>query len=391
MTPFVEAGLFAVSALKNSPQKKAYEGMDNKTLLDRYRQQFTNLHALTVLIISLLEIVGYIVLILSKMECFSLKSAYLWCDVVLPIVINTITHFVAKIIVNNPSVSRARKNRSIITAALVTAFVVAVIHREYIVTSCAFIFPMVLSAAFSDRKLLNTSFLASLFILLCVGGTFWLEKAVTLTTGLNLLILIGLAWVSYLCGVVSINFSKQNYTTIESQAQQNDRLMENVRKDQMTGLYNHNTFITQLDEMLANYNPHAPLCLAMIDVDDFKQINDTFGHDCGDTILIDLANILQKHCGIADVAYRYGGEEFAIVFKGKSKSQAYTVLNTMLAEFSSCTFPFTDASVTFSAGIAAFKPGTTRDAFFEAADQTLYLAKRQGKNRVLIARDIVHT
>ena len=133
--------------------------MDNKTLHDRFRYQFTNVHALTVLTVSLFEIIGYIVLVFSGVESFSLHNAYLWYGVVLPIVINTVTHFIARRIANHAPVSRARKNRSIIIAALITSFVVAVIHKEYTVTSCAFIFPMMLSAIFNDRKLLNMSFL----------------------------------------------------------------------------------------------------------------------------------------------------------------------------------------------------------------------------------------
>lgn len=358
--------------------------MDNKTLHDRFRYQFTNVHALTVLTVSLFEIIGYIVLVFSGVESFSLHNAYLWYGVVLPIVINTVTHFIARRIANHAPVSRARKNRSIIIAALVTSFVVAVIHKEYTVTSCAFIFPMMLSAIFNDRKLLNMSFFASVFILLCVGAAFWLDDAIALTSALNLFILFGFAWISYLCGIISINFSKQSYTTIESQAEQNSRLRDDVLKDQMTGLYNHSAFINQLDKMISGHVPGESLYLVMVDVDDFKSINDTYGHDCGDIVLIRLANILQKNnC----TAYRYGGEEFAVIFRETSEAEVCAVMENMLAEFRSCTFPFSDDSITFSAGIARYTQGTTRDNLFEQADKTLYLAKHEGKNRVLCAHE----
>ena len=217
--------------------------MDNKTLHDRFRQQLTNVHALTVLTVSLFEIIGYITLVLSGIEQFSPHNAYLWYGVILPITVNAVTHLVARRSVNAPSVSRRKKNKAIIAATLVTSLVVAVIHKEYIVTSCAFIFPIVLSAIFNDRKLLNASFIASILILICVGIAFWLDQAVTLTTALNLFILFGFAFIAYLCGVIFINFSGQNYSTIESQAKQNTQLQEDVLRDQMTGLYNHNAFV----------------------------------------------------------------------------------------------------------------------------------------------------
>lgn len=365
--------------------------MDNKTLQDNFRHQLTKVHALTILTVSLFEIIGYIVLIISNVESFSLQNVYLWRNVILPIFVNIITHFVARGIVSNPSISSKKKNRTIITAALITSLVVAVIHKEYIVTSCAFVFPMMLSAMFNDRKLLNTSFVASVLILFCVGAAFWLDKDITLLSALNLFVLFGFAWISYLCGIISINFSKQNYTTIETQAEQNHKLMDNVLKDQMTGLYDHNAFINQLDEMIVNYSPTEPICLVMVDVDNFKTVNDTFGHDCGDMVLIHLAEILSKHCGEGSTAYRYGGEEFAIIFKGKSETAICDIMQNVLLKFSSHAFPFTNASITFSAGIASFETNTTKDVFFELADKTLYLAKHAGKNRILTAKQPINS
>ena len=183
--------------------------MDNQTLRDGFRHQLTNVHALTVLTVSVLEIIGYIMLIASGVEFFSLQNHYLWYGVVFPIIVNAITHFIARAIVNKPGISRQRKNTTIIVATLVTSYIVAILHKEYIVTGCAFIFPIILSAFFNDRKLLNISFAASIFILLSVGAAFWLDKAMTLTASINLCILFGFSFVAYLCGIISINFSKE--------------------------------------------------------------------------------------------------------------------------------------------------------------------------------------
>ena len=142
--------------------------MNNQALHDKFRHQLTNAHALTVLTVSLLEIVGYAILIYSGIEFFALNNAYLWYGVVFPIVTNVITHLTARWIVNRTNVSRQKKNLSIIVATLVTSFVVAVIHKEYIITSCAFIFPIMLAAMFNDKKLLNASFAGSIFIHICV-------------------------------------------------------------------------------------------------------------------------------------------------------------------------------------------------------------------------------
>lgn len=360
--------------------------MDNQTLHDRFRNQLTNVHALTVLTVSLFEIVAYIILVVSKVEIFSINNRYLWYGVIVPIIINIITHLIARLIVKAPNVNRQQKNKTIITAALITSFIVAVVHKEYIVTSCAFIFPIVLSSMFNDKKLLNVTFIASIFILFSVGLAFWLDKSITLGTSINLFVLFGFSFISFLCGIISINFSKQNYTTIETQAAENDKLLQDVLRDQMTGLYNHTSFITQLDNDIQKFGNDVSLCMVMVDVDDFKRINDTYGHDCGDAVLTKLAKIIKKHCKNTGTAFRYGGEEFAILFLKKSTKEVFEILENILKEFRTHNFNFTNRPITFSGGIAEYSAEMTRDEFFEKADKTLYKAKQEGKNRILVAK-----
>ena len=360
--------------------------MDNQMLRAKFRAQLTNVHALTVITVSLFEIIGYIVLVVNGVESFSLDNSYLWYGVIFPGFANTITHLVARIIVNSPNVTHQKKNETIIIAALVTSFIVAVIHKEYLVTSCAFIFPLILSSLFNDKKLLIVSFISSIFILFSVGVALFLDDAITLKNSISLFILFGFSLISFLCGIISINFSDQNSDTIELQAEQNDMLRQVILRDQMTGLYNHNSFETQLEKQIKDYTGESSLYLAMLDVDDFKQINDTYGHDCGDDVLIRFAKTLKIYCEENDTAYRYGGEEFAIVFNGKSLNEAKAILEKILEDFSSYKFEFTNKPLTFSAGLAVYTKELTQDDFFEKADKTLYKAKREGKNRVLIAK-----
>ena len=354
--------------------------MNNKALHDKFRHQFINVHGLTVLTVSLFEIVGYLVLVQSGVEFFSLRNRYLWYGVVFPVVINTLTHILARSIGKSAHVSRRRKNGSIILAALITSFVVSVIHRAYIVTSCAFIFPVMLSAMFNDKKLLNFSFVGSLFILASVGFTVWFCNEITLTTAISLFVLFGFLLVSYFCGTISINFSQQSYTTIETQAMENDKLQQDVLRDQMTGLFNHSAFLSRLEQLL---ECEENLCLMMVDVDNFKSINDTYGHDCGDIVLTQLANILQKHGGEENPAFRYGGEEFAVLFPGKKTQDALKIAENILEEFRNHVFAFRKEPITFSAGLVEYTPGLTGEKFFELADKLLYQAKEEGKNRIL--------
>ena len=360
--------------------------MNNNFLQDNFRRQLTNAHALTVLTVSLFEIIGYIIFVNLGIEQLSLQNTYLRIKVILPILINVINHIIARILTNSSKLKRRQKNTIIIVAALVTSLIVAVFHKEYAVTGCAFVFPMVLSATFNDKRLLNTCLFSSVFILLCTLFALWYEKVLSLTSFLNLIVLFGFSIISYLCGIVSINFSRNNSSTIDAQAQQNNMLLDNIKRDQMTGLYNHNAFYHQLKSAIDDKKEDEDLCLAIIDVDDFKFVNDTYGHDCGDEVLLTLSKIIKKHCSKHDVLCRYGGEEFAIILKHQNISSAHKKLLSILNDFRSRPLGFTEKNITFSAGIADYRDGLSKNDFFALADQTMYQAKKEGKNRILNAK-----
>ena len=154
----------------------------------------------------------------------------------------------------------------------------------------------------------------------------------------------------------------------------------------MTGLYNHRAFYAELDSSIESAkNGNEDLCLAMIDIDNFKNVNDSYGHDCGDAVLKNLAEIIEKHCDSGDRACRYGGEEFAIIFNKKDISSAVNVVEKILNRFSQSTYKFTRESITFSCGLACFEKQLSREEFFNVADKRMYKAKHNGKNQIMAA------
>ena len=159
-----------------------------------------------------------------------------------------------------------------------------------------------------------------------VGITSFListASASDIKTLLNIVLTFGFWVVSYLAGHLSINFAKNSFDLIHSQAQTNEQLQYVLSIDQMTGLYNHKTFYSELDKSIADFDNHnINFCLAIIDIDNFKKVNDTFGHDRGDTVLETLAGVIKNNCAEDDIPCRYGGEEFAVIFNHKNVSQA---------------------------------------------------------------------
>ena len=157
--------------------------------------------------------------------------------------------------------------------------------------------------------------------------------------------------------------------------------------DGLTGLLNHRAFQEQLGHELRRYERmKAPLSLIMMDIDFFKDVNDTYGHPSGDTVLAGVAAVIKGTLRDIDVAARYGGEEFAVLLVDTDSQGAMKMAERLRVSVQNATFK-TDSgniSVTLSAGVASV-PGDARGKaeIIELADKALYRAKDTGRNRVI--------
>lgn len=162
----------------------------------------------------------------------------------------------------------------------------------------------------------------------------------------------------------------------------NAKLEELSFKDPLTDIYNRRYFKLRLDEEGKRHlRFEQPLSLVLADVDHFKQINDTFGHGVGDTVLREAAQLLVNQSRSFTTVTRYGGDEFAVLLVNTPKSGAITYANRMKGVIER--YPFTHGPVTVSLGVASL-PDDARDPddLFAAADRALYDAKRDGRNAV---------
>ncbi|MBB1073280.1 diguanylate cyclase [Rhodoferax sp. 4810] len=166
-------------------------------------------------------------------------------------------------------------------------------------------------------------------------------------------------------------------------------LRDQARRDALTGLFNRRHLGDLMTRELARCaRDGQPLSLLMIDIDHFKRINDTHGHQVGDDVLRATARLLAERARASDMLFRYGGEEFLLVLLPADASVARDVAEELRQRYAAS--PLTaDASpitATLSIGVATFADhGVTFESLVEAADQALYRAKRAGRNRVEIA------
>ena len=158
-----------------------------------------------------------------------------------------------------------------------------------------------------------------------------------------------------------------------------------IRQDSLTGLLNHVSFKLRLEvEVDRCRRSHETMSLAMIDIDHFKKVNDTYGHPQGDRVIKGLAQLLQKRLRKSDIIGRYGGEEFVVAMPNTPPPLATMILNELLERFGSLLFETTQGefACTFSGGVAAIPPLESTASLTRAADIALYNAKHSGRNRI---------
>jgi diguanylate cyclase (GGDEF)-like protein len=162
------------------------------------------------------------------------------------------------------------------------------------------------------------------------------------------------------------------------------QLEELMKCDPLTGLYNLSSFYNTLDTAIKK--DEMPLSLAVIDIDNFKAVNDAWGHDKANEVLIFIAAQLQYCCSTQGHVFRYGGEEFTIVFPKTSPAHAKTMIEAAQKNIYKHDFGHKpNFNITFSCGIAAY-PSSDYNAhdLFQLSDKIMYQAKFSGKNQILV-------
>lgn len=205
-------------------------------------------------------------------------------------------------------------------------------------------------------------------------------------------------------GVLSLHSNERNafraseLQSLESVADicassiQNAHYVERIRQlsylDGLTGIFNRRFFeLRIMEEIERARRGGSGMAVVMADIDQFKRLNDEFGHLLGDEVLRQVSSLFHQQLRKIDVVCRYGGEEFAILLTQTNAEHAMGVAEKLRKMVESWQFPGVPRTVTLSAGVAAFPDhGRTRDELIRAADNGLYAAKQSGRNRVCLAK-----
>ncbi len=174
----------------------------------------------------------------------------------------------------------------------------------------------------------------------------------------------------------------------------NPKIMDDLRieeaaykatRDSLTGLYLRGVFEFSLERLIQQHNnENQPLCIALLDIDDFKHVNDKYGHQTGDKVLHDIGTLLLKGARDGDLTARYGGEELAIIFPQTLLDDAIVIADRLRKRIQKH-FSAKGPQVTASIGVSGIRASAVTNArqLIRCADKALYKAKSSGKNRVI--------
>jgi len=166
----------------------------------------------------------------------------------------------------------------------------------------------------------------------------------------------------------------------------NRELEQLAAYDSLSGLLNRRSLFTRMDiEIERSVRLEAPMAGLMIDIDRFKNINDNYGHPCGDRVIREIGAVLSGGLRKYDFAGRYGGEEFFIILSNTTEAQTLRISERFRDEIEKADFRCGEENfrITVSIGVSCYRPGETRESWIERTDQAMYRAKQAGRNKVI--------
>ncbi len=334
----------------------------------------------------LIEIIFMIILDLNGQISVPIPQ-YIPRYIIRPLAINVIAYIAGLVLSKKVTTGLQWKEMIPLFLLLVVLANLMIVHYVFTALYATIVIPVYLSVIYGDLKVTKRIFLivqpVYVFNVMCILLTpfknlpenFWYDVIVAY-------VMIPL---SYIIVRHVVEYENKKEQLIAAQDKENDELRERMLYDGLTEIYNHTGLFNYLDKKITQWKPGDQLHMAVLDIDWFKHVNDDFGHESGNLVLKGLSRLMREIASDQVLVARYGGEEFSIVFSDMSMDEAMKILKKLHASFAAQSYVGIDRVITFSAGIATYESGMKDRKFFEKADQALYRAKNEGRNRIVIA------
>ena len=318
---------------------------------------------------------------------------YVMIRIVMPSALNFSVLIIAACVRRSGRFSTMTKNMWVSFSIFMICSVLAIFHNYFQILLVSPAVAFFICAVFGEAKILQRLLVLTVPTLIISAVTFLIDP--NTEEGLYKVLSMICDFVFIICAYV---FAR---ALMKSQVSQLDyihdfygkqiELVEELKIEPLTKLYNRTALDGAISRILKrikteNINPF----LVMLDIDFFKKVNDEYGHVAGDKVLVALAEIIRKNMGSNRRAFRYGGEEFVLIFENSMPSIVIYTVQSIRADFAAARFDFSgDASFTLSAGISGMPADFNGTTWIDNADKCLYYAKNNGRNQVKTA-DIVY-
>lgn len=323
-----------------------------------------------------LELVFFIIYYVEDKFAYQI-SLYVLKNLVAPTIINFGIIFICYTIYRK-NMSNKIKDWCAIIALSIPSCVITILHSGYPEISLTMIIPLFLSTLQNDRRMLNL--LLGLFITSDIVA--WILSFVThdcsfVLATMHYLLSLAVIVCCYIATIIILNAYGDKLNKIIRYKNNEEKLNELIKLDSITGLYNNMAIKVKLHLAIED---NSNIILTMIDIDDFKKINDNYGHIVGDEVIFYLANELKKISSPQIISSRYGGDEFLIVFIDHEVEVVKQIIKKIIYNFQ---VYFSNKNITLSCGIASYDNSIKNEIdFINKADDALYYVKNNGKNNI---------
>lgn len=347
--------------------------------------------ACVILAIELFTCIAYLVMGVMDVKL----SHYLELRILFPSVIDFGALFIYKVLDENKRVRDDVKNTLLALVILFLCVVVATFHGFYFILWIAPTMAIFYTTLFNNRNTLKIVLYGALIETTVAFGVSMFEK--NFDVGLTFTYLIVtefFIFCEYLVAAKIIEHHKEQQRQLFEEIAKQEELLEKLDLEPITKLYNRKAFDRHLEEVIENSTKdnlfgEKRFYIIMFDLDHFKLINDTYGHMCGDQVLLGIASILQKYTEGKGRAYRYGGEEFVVILDPCMPIDAFSIAEQIRRILKERTFDFDiNRKVTISAGGIWYEKTWDSRKWIEEADKLLYQAKESGRDQTIISPKI---
>lgn len=310
---------------------------------------------------------------------------YILLRVMLPCSINIALYLLMFFINRSPKANDDIKNRTCTTAFLMFSGELSIIHSYFVPLWMLSFFILMFAGIFHDPIFHKVQAVMCVFFVVAAGSAHIVDYPDEMEQSLESIVV---------CVVVGIAIC---YLAIKLERFSSDELLINMEItessikykagyefDALTGVYSRGHLEEEANKVFSMTNNYAHIGVAMLDIDNFKAVNDTYGHDNGDVVLKKLGEYLIRFNTRESFCGRYGGEEFVIVFRNADKVEDIYELDNIRKLFESTKFSFRDEPVTISIGYHIGRSDSSWESELKKADDALYESKANGKNRITV-------